>query len=240
MSQTQLVGKYYDPETGSLACANDPSTALTSTHPKTNSWTHAVKSSGVMWFGESSSGTTSPLEFDASHTGMVKTVMMVVVCDSSEQLRTVLSAPVPLRFVAGEPDDWFAPQDNDGAGELSESFLGINSEVSVNGKPTNLMRPALKAQLVRVIFEDETALSRIYVGGVAGSPRWRRAWNGGVAEMLFFPWELDANQTACISKYFSAKYKLGLPPEPVEDLMRTLANLRIRHDGVFATMAIVR
>jgi len=69
----QMFGKDYVPETGTLPCANNPIIALTSAHPKTNGWTHAAKSDGVMCFGEPSTGlSASPLEFDSAFTGVVK------------------------------------------------------------------------------------------------------------------------------------------------------------------------
>ena len=153
---------------------------------------------------------------------------------------TILSAPCPLRFVAHDPESWFATPDTAAARELNETLLGINGEVSVNAKPANLLKPGAKPQLVSVTFEDATPLSRVYVGGAAGSPRWKRAWNGSIAEMLFFAGILDENQTASVLKYLSVKHKLGLPPQAADNPTKTLKDLGVSHGGVFATMTLVR
>ena len=224
----------------SWPCANDPSVALSNTHPGTNGWTQAAKSQGIVRFGEPGSLAASPLELDAAYTGVVKQAYIVLVCDASTPLATILSAPAPARFVVGE-DSWFETPDTAAARALSESLLGINSEISVNAKPTNLLKPKSAPQLVRVVFEDgDTPLSRVFFGGAAGSARWERAFAGGFLEILTFSGDLDENQTACLLKYLSVKYKLGFPSHAVSDPAQTLRKLGVKHDGVFATLAIVR
>jgi len=236
----QFRATEFDNATAVWPNAADPSVALASTHPKTNGWTHAGKSSGAICFGESGGLQTSPLEFGPAYTGMVKQAFIVLVCDGSPDLSTILSAPCPLRFVAHDPESWFATPDTAAARELNETLLGIHGEVSVNTKPANLLKPGAKPQLVSVTFEDATPLSRVYVGGAAGSPRWKRAWNGSIAEMLFFAGILDENQTASVLKYLSVKHKLGLPPQAADNPTKTLKDLGVSHGGVFATMTLVR
>jgi len=153
---------------------------------------------------------------------------------------TILSAPVPLRFVRHETESWFDPPDTQAARELSETLFGLNSEVSVNAKATNQLKPGARPQLICVIFEDETLLSKVYLGNSAGSARWKRGFGGKLLEIITLSREPDENQHASVLKYLTVKHNLGLPPQKAENPTKTLNDLGISHGGVLATLTLVR
>jgi hypothetical protein len=164
----------------------------------------------------------------------------VVVCGETAPLATLVSAPCPLRFEAGDLAAVFAEQDPASSRAFETPFPGWTNGVSVNGSGSAAFSPDWATQLVEVWFESPVPASRFFVGGSIVKPAWKRNWPGGIAEMILLP---DAPTEAgrnAILRYLALKYSMKVPTEADGAVQATLSALGIDAGGLFSTVITVR
>ena len=214
----------------------------------TNGWIHAVKNvANRVSFTDTSAGVPTPLGFDASASNLVKSVFMVLVCEESSRLGTVISAPCPARFVSHPNETTFNPPSPSAARKLTDSFRDKNNVVRVGSQrsgDTTILKPGPIPQLVEVEFlDDDTALSDVFVGGAAANSAWlwKRNFKGSFLEIVVVcDTALTPREANCVRRYLSNRYGLKLKTESDENITQILKSLGVNHDGAFTSIILVR
>ena len=237
----QYIASGYDPATGTWR-AYKSDIALQIVHTN-GGWSAAQKYGGpnVVFFDQTPGGPASPFQFPPGSTNTLRQIVAVVLCEESAGLASLVSADCPLRFTAYPPDTVFDPPGPLDARELPDGFREFAAAISVNAQDTNIMKPDLsKLQLLEFTFGADTAAGRVFIGGNAANPLWRRDWRGGIAEIVLFPNALSPREANAVRRLMSVKYALRLRTDPDDGIIQVLTNLGMDPSGLFNTTIMVR
>jgi len=232
----------YDPSAGTWR-AHKSETTLTAVYTN-GGWVVAQHPAGskIVYFDQTSGGTASPLQFPQNYTNTIRQIAALVLCEESAGFATLVSADCPVRFAAYPAHAFLNPPDPVETRELPEEFREHEAAIAVNIHDGNFMTPSpAKFQLLEFTFGNDTAANRVFIGGNAANPHWRRNWRGGIVEFITFKNELTPREANAVRRLFSAKHGLKLKTDPDDGIVGVLKSLGGVDDaGLFNTTIIVR
>lgn len=214
--------------------SRDGSVALVPLHGASNGWSHATlrsfsARSRSLHFADG--GSASPLHADTPDFAVAH-VFAVIRCEAPADLSTLLDAPCSARFLS-------AAWDRPALWEFAVSQLETTAEYAVNGVTTNVFTEAAGFQLVEASWIEAVPLSALYIGGVAASPLWRRAWAGEIAELVLLDRSPTSGEREALRRFAALKW--GVPVSATDaDAATLLRGLGVHTDGLFASVVKLR